>query len=273
MSRQLLTLRVNDGILFELQKDWNKAIETYNAVIPDVNILLDGINKEMDKLSIDQNLEEQEQNVKNLSLPQRRKMALALRHRVLFCLASVYLETKNKAESDSLFEQAEVIRKDLMNPVEAKVKESLLELNRFQHEHFGHDRWNMKIKIPKSEGGLISHSLFRKIISLIEFANEQVEELSVYNAKIQYTINSDLHKNYSKDAEIQAYGHLMQDYFRDAIYLRRQLFTGVVIFGKNESIQKIKESVKSRADFLNESNEPDAKDPELVDLNVTNYLS
>lgn len=54
-----------------------------------------------------------------------------------------------------------------------------------------------------------------------------------YREKILTVIFRDLHSDYSKDAILQDYGHQCQDLYRDAVAVRRQVLTGIVLEGKS----------------------------------------
>lgn len=188
---------------------------------------------------------------------------LQLKHQVVFCLASVYLQLsenvsdetndskkdntpKNqyKIRSDELFEQAESIRSEIMAPSERAVdrsRQALLKFHRLNNCQLEQSMPDRAVEffldglpdfdVKSYQTGLESFFAMEHIVEIKNWLDKQAIQLLEYRRRVlEISVGSErqLHQDYGTDAKLQELGHLYQDCLRDAIARRKHVLSSTM---------------------------------------------
>jgi E3 ubiquitin-protein ligase SHPRH len=253
LERMLVQFILRRGMMNELQKKFDDAIEIYRRVLEIIRdrkrsledeetIATSAVNTNQDNklppsesdstevgLSGSEEAgaeEEEDDTIENDRLGKTRKDSLRLwrelEHRALFNLASVYLELENKTVSDALFADAESVRKQIMATMEESVTRSMRRLGDFQQDNSLFADASLCLPMPRFSGGLLSKDLFTKLHKLIESLNQDVDELKSCHQTIVTIGLQSAHTNYEEDALRQEEGNRCLDTYMSKLLPRRK---------------------------------------------------
>ena len=263
LERMLVQFILRRGMMNELQKKFDDAIEIYSRVLEitrdhkqsleyeeTVTTLTADTSQDNDEkflsefksteiglsVSEEEGDEEEDYSLENDRLGKTRKDSLRLwrelEHRTLFNLASVHLELENKSVSDTLFADAETVRKQLMATMEDSVTRFMKRLEDFQQNNSLFTDTSLYLPMPRFSGGLLSKDLFTKLRKLTESLNQEVDELkSCHQAIVTIGLQS-THTNYEEDALRQEEGNQYLDtYMLKLLPLRKERILGTRFSG------------------------------------------
>ena len=209
--RQYLALYADRGMMFELIKNWEKAIADYEFGISQMHEFMPN----------------HQQSGENDDV----KFAwVILRHRLCFCLASVYNEIKSHDKSTKLYEEAEGIRAKLMEPRQTEVDHAINHaretLKRTDFDNKFVEYSTIETDFSFKSKSVISALTFNHVSSLFDALMLQSEHITTYRSMIMDIAFSSLHQNYAEDAERQHDGDTCLNYYKTSILSRKRALMG-----------------------------------------------
>jgi len=244
-ERSFSQSRITQALMFEIQKNFNAALEIYNPVLGFIlekkavaaaEVEQERLDQERQKqkekekekekekdgeaelqVDVEEVREEKESKAKNTL-----RMWLELEHHARFNIASVHLHEGKEELATKEFEDAELVRKQIFEQAEKQVLQWQQKLQGRFEIHFD----QLVMRASQFTGGIRTQALFERWAALSRELSGNLGPVRESYEKARGYLFEELHQNYEDDAKKQEDLNIALDLYAKELNRRRELVIG-----------------------------------------------